>query len=248
MNNEQLLLVPAQVWVGPSGMLVPKVVAYLQRMLCSRGGCITCLDCRGIAEYQHHSLRWLAPEKTYTLDDLESVFEVISLKLELDEHFFFVFTRAEHLSEVCSNKLLKSVEEPPRGYHFIFLTNSLDALLPTIISRCVVSQVYGGAETFQTHPLWALCTLPINHPSRPTPQESIRIIDKEVLDERESFALADALLSHWSALYVKAQRLGDKALLMRSRNAIEIFERALVMPPMPGSSKLFWRMIVLNLD
>jgi DNA polymerase-3 subunit delta' len=43
---------------------------------------------------------------------------------------------AEALNMPASNALLKTLEEPPPGTVFLLSSNSLDRLLPTILSRC----------------------------------------------------------------------------------------------------------------
>lgn len=45
---------------------------------------------------------------------------------------------AERLNSTVSNKLLKTLEEPPQGTHFVLLTHRPSALLPTVRSRCQV--------------------------------------------------------------------------------------------------------------
>jgi len=47
----------------------------------------------------------------------------------------FLIRRAEELSISAANALLKTLEEPHRGTHFILLTEKVDRLLPTILSR-----------------------------------------------------------------------------------------------------------------
>jgi DNA polymerase-3 subunit delta' len=47
----------------------------------------------------------------------------------------FVVRRVEELSPPASNALLKTLEEPGKLTHFVLLTSSADALLPTIRSR-----------------------------------------------------------------------------------------------------------------
>jgi DNA polymerase-3 subunit delta' len=47
-----------------------------------------------------------------------------------------IFDDAHCLTEQAENTLLKSLEEPPSGTHFILVTPSPEALLPTIRSRC----------------------------------------------------------------------------------------------------------------
>ena len=48
-----------------------------------------------------------------------------------NQHYFFVIQKADLLTLACSNRLLKPIEEPPAGYHFIFLSESLDQIIPT---------------------------------------------------------------------------------------------------------------------
>lgn len=47
----------------------------------------------------------------------------------------FIIRRAEELSTGAANALLKTLEEPGRGTHFILLTSRPDKMLPTIRSR-----------------------------------------------------------------------------------------------------------------
>src|SRR5262249_10538422 len=46
-----------------------------------------------------------------------------------------IIRRAEELSTSAANALLKTLEEPIASTHFILLTDTLDALLPTVLSR-----------------------------------------------------------------------------------------------------------------
>nr|WP_281377034.1 DNA polymerase III subunit delta' [Deinobacterium chartae] len=46
-----------------------------------------------------------------------------------------VIDGAEHLNEAAANALLKTVEEPPHGALFVFLTEELGRVMPTIASR-----------------------------------------------------------------------------------------------------------------
>ena len=45
---------------------------------------------------------------------------------------------AEALNASASNALLKMLEEPPPGTTFLAVSDQLDAVLPTILSRCVL--------------------------------------------------------------------------------------------------------------
>ncbi len=50
---------------------------------------------------------------------------------------------ADRMNANASNALLKLLEEPPRGSHFLLLTDHPGALLPTIRSRCLVEMLTG---------------------------------------------------------------------------------------------------------
>ncbi len=47
-----------------------------------------------------------------------------------------IFRDAERLQPAAANKLLKTLEEPPRGSHFVLVSAKPSSLLPTIRSRC----------------------------------------------------------------------------------------------------------------
>ena len=47
-----------------------------------------------------------------------------------------IIDEAQRMTEQAENTLLKSLEEPPPNTHFIVVTSSAEALLPTIRSRC----------------------------------------------------------------------------------------------------------------
>ncbi len=48
----------------------------------------------------------------------------------------FIIHDAEKMLPASSNTLLKTLEEPPPQTYFILLTSQLEAILPTILSRC----------------------------------------------------------------------------------------------------------------
>src|SRR5258708_7246539 len=114
-------LPPAQLWVGQHTNALKDVESYLQNVLCKNGNCNTCITCMQIREKQHHAIMWLHPEKNYTIDQFDDVFNTLSFQLQPDEHFFFIIQKADFLTPTCANKLLKPMEEPPTGYHFILL-------------------------------------------------------------------------------------------------------------------------------
>lgn len=87
---------------------------------------------------KHANVIWVNPEKQYILEDLDPVYHALQFKLADNEHFFLVLENIDALSLVCAQSLLKSLEEPPTGYHFILLGKKKLSILPTILSRCLL--------------------------------------------------------------------------------------------------------------
>lgn len=56
-----------------------------------------------------------------------------------------VIHEADRLQPQAANAFLKTLEEPPAGSHLFLTSSSPDALLETIVSRCIVLQIQGGA-------------------------------------------------------------------------------------------------------
>src|SRR3990172_4477768 len=138
LTHTHKTLPPAQLFIGQHAQALEAVELFLQKMLCKNNGCNTCILCLQIREKQHHALMWLHPEKNYTIDQFDDLFTTLSLQLQSDELFFFIIQKADFLTAACANKLLKPMEEPPTGYHFILLAERVEQIVPTITSRCVI--------------------------------------------------------------------------------------------------------------
>ena len=77
----------------------------------------------------------LKPEEK-TVITIEQVREMMSrLNLKQFSEQFIIIRPAEKLGLDSANALLKSLEEPGEKIHFILITDSLNEILPTILSR-----------------------------------------------------------------------------------------------------------------
>jgi DNA polymerase-3 subunit delta' len=237
-----IFIPPAQLWIGPAPHLSDLVKEYLQKKLCSHKGCNVCTTCTRIRDEQHHAIVWIKPEKQYSVDDLEPLFKQIAFQLESAEQFFFILYGVDFLTTTCANALLKSIEEPPTGYHFILLAQRLKQILPTIRSRCVVSSFSHDDDEYKSHPLFAFFT-----GSQKSPIDFMKIIDQSKITERESIELFDTLLNHWMARYKNAAQQQNLLNIARADKIIKTLNHASKELPMPGSSKLFWKNLFLQL-
>lgn len=235
--------VPAQIWVGTPDTLLAEIITYLQQQLCQHNGCATCTTCRHIAEQQHHAITWLQPEKNYTVDQLKIIFNTIAFALEPGQLHFFVLQKAECLTTVCANSLLKSLEEPPAGYHFLLLTNQPKQLLPTITSRCITKKVRSDHEEQQHTKIIQFFTTALTV----DPLAFTKELDAAQLNERTSVELLDAILKFWLEQQKKAVIKNDIKKEQHATTMVTCLKHAYKKTPMPGSAKLFWKNLLLQM-
>jgi DNA polymerase-3 subunit delta' len=208
---------------------------YLQRTFCAHEGCGTCVVCVQIRTQQHHAVVWISPEKQYTLDDLSILQERLNFALAEDELSFFILQKADTLSSQCANSLLKSIEEPPRGYKFILCAERLERILPTIQSRCIIQSFAHERHAEQHKELFSYFSA-IQHPQASL---FLQYIQKSTINEFDSIDLVDSLLAFWIKMYTEAPASHASKKVAEKR--IDILKHALMHSPMPGSSKLFWK-------
>lgn len=222
-------LSPAQLFIGNHQQALQAVEKLLQAHLCPNNSCNTCIACMQIREKQHHAIMWLLPEKNYTLDHFEDLFATLTFQQEPGQHFFFIIQKADFLTAACANKLLKPMEEPPAGYHFILLAEHQEQILPTIKSRCIVHVLDKNTASTVSHPLLDVFT----HKLLPS-NEFSKLLDGANVNERESIEILDQILSYWFTLY--SQNHDEKVFFI-----IQKLQQMQLQPPMPGSSVTFWR-------
>jgi len=73
----------------------------------------------------------------YGMDEVKKMMEEAGLPPFECKRKWIVIADAEKLTPVHSNMLLKTIEEPLAGVHFILIVQQLDALLPTVLSRAI---------------------------------------------------------------------------------------------------------------
>lgn len=89
-------------------------------------------------EYRPNVIILNPDEKTGKIS-VEQVRDFVALTRAKDNvDKFFIVTEAEKMTPAAENAFLKSLEEPKKLHHFILLTNSSSALLPTTLSRAQV--------------------------------------------------------------------------------------------------------------
>lgn len=98
-----------------------------------------------IAQNFKANVLFLKPDEKTNKISIEMVREFTALANTTDiRDRFFVILNAEALNPPAENALLKNLEEPKPHHHFVLVTETPSALLPTILSR---AQVFYLKET-----------------------------------------------------------------------------------------------------
>ncbi len=221
-----------QLWVGEPQKLITQALKQVQQAYCNAGACGRCSICTQIIARQHQSLLILETVKaSYSRVDLEPIFSTIAFQRTQEEPFFCIITQAEKLSDSCANSLLKLLEEPPLGWHWLLLTDRPQQLLDTVVSRCLVTE-YAYDSTSETHELFGLLTAP-------TAGDIIhfhQVLERSKMTDYDARQLYDKLIAHWGA-----RAMSDA----RYVHFVDFLHHLLEYPVMPGSSKFFFRTIYL---
>lgn len=254
---------PAQLWLGSHDHLVSSVEQYLQTIFCctpnlgfvgdpsetstnksaDRQGCNTCSACEKVRQRQHHAISWFYPEKQYSVEQLAPIADLISLELNPDDHYFIIIQKADLLTQACGNRLLKSIEEPPAGYHFMLLAQQRENILPTIRSRCTIQTFSSTDYEQQSHnSLFRFFTQAHNSPA-----EFLKELELSKINEQETVELVDEIFAYWLKQYKKQiiEPLDDKTTIEIALNHLR---HSFEMPPMAGSSKIFLKDLYLRIN
>ncbi len=132
----------ALVLVGPRGVGKATFARGLAcALLCPQRpglGCGECTTCQRVLGGNHPDVNWLLPDGkagTISVDSARAChLRQAHAPYEGPAHVVIV-DPADALGEGAGNALLKTIEEPRPGIHFLLLTTNLQGMLPTILSR-----------------------------------------------------------------------------------------------------------------
>ncbi len=72
------------------------------------------------------------------IDQVRKISDFLAISSHRGGRRVVMLLPAEALNAPAANALLKMLEEPPHGVAFLAVSDQLDAVLPTILSRCVL--------------------------------------------------------------------------------------------------------------
>ncbi|HEY0136028.1 MAG TPA: hypothetical protein VGB85_18205 [Nannocystis sp.] len=138
----------ALVLVGPRGVGKATFARGLAcGLLCPERpgeGCGRCTTCQRVLAGNHPDVDWLLPDgKAGTISvEAARACHVRQAHAPYEgKAYVVVVDPADALGEGAGNALLKTIEEPRPGIHFLLLTTNLQGMLPTILSRALPIRV-----------------------------------------------------------------------------------------------------------
>ena len=117
---------------------------FAQALQCETGGiepCNECHSCRQANTGNQPDIIKVMHEKPATIgvEDIRvGINDNILIKPYASKWKIYIINEAEKMTVQAQNALLKTLEEPPEYAVIMLLTSNLEAMLPTILSRCVV--------------------------------------------------------------------------------------------------------------
>lgn len=120
---------------------IPFAHAALGRLFCSGRDkpCGVCPACTQLEIRRHPDAVWIEPEKKSRIIDVERIRELQKLIYQTalaGGWKAVVLVAADRIGDAAANAFLKTLEEPPPRCLFLLLTDTPQAMLPTILSRC----------------------------------------------------------------------------------------------------------------
>jgi len=116
---------------------------YAQALVCtdklSTEACGQCESCRLFLAKTHPDFMCLQPAeegKGIRIDDVRSLISKLNLKPQYSTYRVVLIQPADKMNISSANAFLKCLEEPPERTVFLLLTEVMQALPATIISRC----------------------------------------------------------------------------------------------------------------
>ena len=112
-------------------------VAFAAALLCDKGGCATCINCRSVIDGSHADIELIRTEGlSIKVDEVRELITRTSWSPSVGNYRVVVMEDADRLTESAANALLKVIEEPGARTVWLLCAPTLTDVLPTIRSRC----------------------------------------------------------------------------------------------------------------
>lgn len=163
---EQKKISHAYILNGEQGM-GKKLIAsvFSETLQCEDKGinpCGLCKSCIQAESKNNPDIRWITHEKySIGVDDIrKQINNDIGIKPYSGPYKIYIIPDADKMTEQAQNALLKTIEEPPEYAVILLLTENIDYMLQTILSRCVVLNLKPVKQKLIEKYLMERCSVP----------------------------------------------------------------------------------------
>lgn len=219
-----------------------QVIIALQKELCPQRGCSMCNICMQIGKKTDPRITWLVPENSYVIEQIDEIIQATQFLLAAKEKRFFIFTQAHELTAICCNRLLKTVEEPHPGYHFIFITHRPQELLQTLQSRCFIQTFQPQLNEHNYHEIIE----PFIEMNLKNPNQFMKLIDKQQIKESLTKEVIDLIFEYFYKKLKESVQNNNTQDQTTYLAYLSIIKKAFLQLPIQGSYKLFWKNIFIT--
>lgn len=133
-------IVHAYLFCGPEGTGKRTLAEICARALnCRSEGlkpCDQCPTCKRFLSGNFPDLFMLQPQKSIGVEEIRQIIAQVQAKPFEGGRHVVIIQDAGKMTAQAQNALLKTLESPPEDVVFFLLTDSLQSLLPTVLSRC----------------------------------------------------------------------------------------------------------------
>lgn len=131
----------AYLMVGAAGLgktLVAQAIAA--SLMCAKGGCGVCNVCQRIKRNTHPDVQMIEPQgaQGYLAEQIRTLIHEVSLAPMEGKHKVYVLYSADLFNDSSANAFLKTLEEPPAHTTIILFAHTIQPIIPTIRSRCII--------------------------------------------------------------------------------------------------------------
>ncbi|MBQ9103614.1 MAG: hypothetical protein IJY57_00825 [Clostridia bacterium] len=120
---------------------------FAKLIACKEGApCGKCRDCTLIDSGAHSDVLVYPKTDSVKTEDIVDLIEQSYIKPIESDKKIFILSHAETMNLPAQNKLLKTLEEPPKNVHLILGATTEYGLLPTVLSRVKKIEIKGFSE------------------------------------------------------------------------------------------------------
>ena len=132
-------------WLAKSLLCIQVSNSEKEKFNQSSNQLLPCQQCKNCALFDAHTHPdFFALEEANTsigIEQVRSVSRFLEKTAQLGANQVVIINNAAQMTEPAANALLKTLEEPTSNSYIILLVDEVQKLLPTIVSRCLITKI-----------------------------------------------------------------------------------------------------------